>query len=258
VSTREERFAAVVSALPAAPGVVEVGLPTDPAWVAVPEAVSLVEVWHAELTDRVGDRLAAASYLAGWIAEVPARLVGVPVVLGAPVPEVEADDLHARRHPDGWFDGLAVHPWTLTDPVDPLDALADGLHELTGPLVAELAARLPVGVVAIWGAVADSLAVHTLHAARAMGRDADRAWDDTSRVLDGVERRLGARLVRPRPLLVPCDGGTARWCTRGTCCRYHRTCLAPDVRGEGYCSTCPLRDESSAVERIAAYLETTA
>jgi hypothetical protein len=258
VSPSVDRFAATVASL--APDVTElhVGLPTDPEWIALPEAVAAASTWHADLSARVGDDRAAAAYLTGWIAEVPALLAGVPVVLGAPVVELEIDDLHVRRHVDGWFDGLAIDPWSAHEPPAPLAAAADVVHRLTAPVIASLIAELPVGAAAAWGHVADSLSGHALHLARASGRDPDAAWDGAQRLLDGLQDRLGFRLVRPRPLLVPWSGGTARHQTRGTCCLHHRTCRDPDPRGEGYCATCPLRDETSRVERLAACLDATA
>lgn len=254
----QERFAAAVSATAVGHVAVGVGRPVGAGWVALPDAAAAAQAWHVELTDRVGDRLAAASYLAGWIAEVPALLVAVPVIFGGPIPTVSAGDLHVARHAGGWFDRLAIAPGAVTDPVDPLPAVAAVLHELSAPLVATLADRLPVGAPAIWGSVADSLATRALDVARATGRDPERAWTDAMVVLDEVERRTATRVIRPQPLLVPWAGGTARCCTRGTCCRYHRTVEAPDPHGEGYCLTCPLRATESTVERLGAYLTASA
>jgi hypothetical protein len=258
VSPSVDRFTATVASLASDVVEIKVGLPTDAEWLSLPEAVDAAPAWHAELTTRVGDRRAAAAYLVGWIAEVPALLTGVPVVLGAPVVEVEVDDLHVRRHTDGWFDGLAIDPWSAHEPVRPLDAAAEMVHRLTAPIVETLTAELPVGASAAWGSVADSLAGHALHLARASGRDLDDVWVAAQRLLDGLESRLAIQLVRPRPLLVPWTGGIARHQTRGTCCLHHRTCADPDPRGDGYCATCPLRDEASRIERIAAYLDATA
>jgi hypothetical protein len=257
VDRREQRFATTLASLAADPVELRVGTPTDAAWYALPEAVAGVEAWHLELAGRVGDRLAAASYLAAWLAEVPAVLIAVPVLLGAPLVEVELDDLHVRRHPEGWLDGLAVDPWSYRDPSAPFDAAAGLLHRVTAPVVAELA-RLPVGRAAVWGAVADAVAGRALHGARASGRDVEVTWGAVERLLDALQLQLGGRLVRPEPLLVPWAGGTVRDVTRGTCCRYHRTCAAPDPRGEGYCATCPLRAEDSRRERVAAHLDVTA
>jgi hypothetical protein len=247
-----------VASLAAAPVELRVGVPTDAAWYALPEAVAAAEAWHVELAARVGDHLAAASYLAAWLAEVPTVLVAIPVLFGAPLVEVQLDDLHVRRHPDGWLDGLAVDPWSYRDPAAPLEAAAELLHDLTAPVVDGLVDRLPIGATAAWGAVADAVAGRALHLARASGRDTDVTWRASERLLDGLQLRLGGRLVRPEPLLVPWAGGTIRDVTRGTCCRYHRTCVAPDPRGDGYCATCPLRAEDSRRERVAAHLEVTA
>jgi hypothetical protein len=247
-----------VADLGVAPVELQVGAPTDAAWYALPEAVAAADAWHVDLAARVGDHLAAASYLAAWLAEVPTVLVAIPALFGAPLVEVELDDLHVRRHPDGWFDGLAVDPWSYRDPAAPLDAAAELLQRLTAPVVDGLVARLPIGRAAVWGAVADAVAGRALRLAHASGRDPEVTWRAAERLLDGLQLRLGGRLVRPEPLLVPWAGGTIRDVTRGTCCRYHRTCLAPDPRGEGFCATCPLRAEDSRRERVAAHLEVTA
>jgi hypothetical protein len=252
-------FEDVVSRLAAASEVaVQVGLPTDPSWLALPETLEAVPRWHVERTVGVGDRRAAALSLGGGIVEVPTRSVAVPVLFGAPVPGLEIDDLHVRPHPEGWFEALAVYPLGIERVHgDPLVAAAAAVHRLTAPLVAVLTNQLPVGRQALWGGVADALGRYTLHLAHATGVDPAAAWDRAMALLDALEPRLDVPLVRPTPLLVPWSGGLRRHQTRGTCCLHHRTCDAP-IDGDGSCTTCPLRSPESRVERLAAWLERTA
>jgi hypothetical protein len=254
-----ERLVTVVARIDALDPLVtwEVGLPTDPTWMALPELLAEVPAWHGDLTARVGDRRTAAAYLAVWIAEVPALLLGLPVVFGGPSIDLEAEDLHVRRHADGWFDGLALDPWSVAGAGDRVGATGVTIRRLTTPLVDALADALPVGRAAIWGGVADGLCGRALHVARELRVDAEQVWAASSGILDVLGERLVPPLVRPQPLDVPWSGGLARYLTRGTCCLHHRTCDDPDPRGEGYCATCPLRPAESRVERLAAHLERT-
>jgi len=231
------------------------GAPADGDWQTLSQAMATAPAWHGELAARVGDRRAAAAYLAGWLVEVPVLLVGLPVVAGAPVPRVTPHDLYVRRHADGWLDGLAIAPRAVDDRGDLLAVAAEHVHDLTAPVVAVLTEVLPVGPAAAWGAVADGLAAQALHLDRVRGADTDRTWTRLERLLDGLQARLPRRLVRPRPLLVSWSGGTARYPVRGTCCLYHRTCEAPDRDGEGYCATCPLRTPESQRRRLREHLE---
>ncbi|MFA9432155.1 (2Fe-2S)-binding protein [Egicoccus sp. AB-alg2] len=249
------RFAQVMAELDAASGYVELRVGTPPGWQPLTAAVVAAPAWLDELTVRIGERRAAAAALAAWLAQVPALLVGLPALAGAPPPVPPLVDLTVRRHADGWFDGLAIAPRNVVDVEDGLEAAAATIHELTAPVVAALSRSLPVGASAIWGAVADGLAGQALYLDRERGADTDRTWSRTQRLLDGLERRLARRLVRPRLLLVPWTGGVAHHVVRGSCCLYYRACDAPDPRGEGYCATCPLRDPDSRLRRLRDHLE---
>jgi hypothetical protein len=237
---------------------VAVELPTDPSWLALPETLELASCWHVELSARVGDGRAAAMWVAGWIVEVPALLVAVPVVFGAPVPDLETEDLHVRRHPDGWFGEMAVDPMGVEpDTGDRLAAAGAMVHRLSAPLVEQLCARLPVGPVSVWGTLADSLGSYVLDLAYSLGEDPATAWERAIRLLHALDRCIDVRLRQPSPLLVAWTGGVHRHQTRGTCCLYHRTCASP-VDEDGSCTTCPLRSHDSRIERLVAWLERSA
>jgi ferric iron reductase protein FhuF len=234
-----------------------VGRPVGVGWVPFPSALEAASRWHEDLTVAEGDRRAAASYLATWIAEVPALTLGVPYLFGASIPVVEAGDLFVRRHADGWFDGLAVDVARASHLATTPGEVARLLHTLTEPLVSSLAATLPVGATAIWGSIADALAGTAVHRAYDLGVDADETWAATMALLDALEEHLDVHLVRPEPLFVRWSGGRRRFQTRGTCCLYHRTCAEP-IDGDGSCTTCPLRSPATRTERLVRWLESQA
>jgi hypothetical protein len=234
-----------------------VGRPVGVGWVQLPAALEAASRWHEDLTVTEGDRRAAASYLASWVAEVPALTLGVPHLFGASVPVVQAAALRVRRHADGWFDGLAVDVAPARGLATTPAEVAGLLHTLTEPLVSSLAATLPVGATAVWGSIADALGGAAVHRAHDLGTDPDEAWAAAMTLLDALEEHLDVHLVRPEPLVVRWSGGRRRFQTRGTCCLYHRTCAEP-IDGDGSCTTCPLRSPATRTERLVRWLESQA
>lgn len=210
---------------------------------------------HDGLTARDGDRRAAAAYLAGWVARTPALVVGLPAVLGGVTPVVDADAIRLHPTAEGWFDRYA-----LTGPVRVategcLDEAAAIIARISTPIVEILCAELPVGPVAVWGGVADSLGAYALWFARETGLDGGAVWADVGELLDRLRRHVPFR-YGPRLLPVAWSGGVAHFQLRGTCCLYYRTCAAP-AGDDRYCTSCPLRTETDRTARLVAHLEST-
>lgn len=222
-------------------------------WLTLPAALATVPAWHAELAHRHGDRRAAAAFLSAWLAGTPALVVGLPALVGGAVAEISADGILLRRHHGGWIERYAVRPATVTTDGDPEVAAARRIAELTAPIVERVCRALPIGSVAVWGGVADTLGAAALGFARAVGADERRAWHRVERLLDELGEHAPVR-YRPRLFPVAWSAGTSHFPVRATCCLYYRT--GPEEgAGAATCTTCPLRDDESRTDRLIAHLE---
>lgn len=233
------------------------GAPTGPDWYSLEQALGHVESWFPMLAEKEGDRRAAASYLAGWLAEVPVLVLGLPAVFGGVAVQVSRDGLHVRRHRGGWFDRHALEPDDArTGPLD--DVLAEaGAHvaALTAPIVDRVCAAMPISRTAVWGTVADAIGGHALAVARTLGIDEVETWRRCSLVVDAVQPHAESLRTRARLFPVVWSQGTSHFQVRGTCCLAYRTCQKPNRDLDGYCTTCPLRTERSRTERLLRVLE---
>jgi hypothetical protein len=236
-----------------------IGATVGPAWRSLTEAAAEAPAWHTELAQREGDRRAAASFVAGWVASAPALVVGLPALIADVVAVLRVDDIRVHRHARGYLGRYAIAPSTVragSGGDAGLDVAAAEIVRLTAPLVDGLCRELPVGPAAVWGAVADDLAGHALSFARETAADEVAAWARAERLLGRLEVRAPAG-ARPRLFPVSWSGGRTHFSVRGTCCLFYRTCAPP--RGQNdYCSTCPLRSDHSRTERLVTYLESTA
>lgn len=236
-----------------------VGAPVGPRWTSLAEAVAEAPAWHAELTRREGDRRAAASFVANWVASAPALVVGLPALIAGVVPVLRPEEIRVRRHPRGYLDGYAITPSAVrpaSTGTGGLDAAATRIAHATAPLVDRLCDVLPVGPAAVWGGVADELAGHALAFARGTAADETAAWTQVECLLVhlGANAPVGAR---PRLFPVSWSRGLTHFPVRGTCCLFYRTC-APPAGQDDYCTTCPLRSDRSRTDRLVAHLESTA
>lgn len=236
-----------------------VGARQGAGWQSLPQVLDDLGEWHADLVHRHGDRRAAATYLAAWIAGAPSLVAGVPAMVGGVVPQVDAAAVHLHRHPQGFVDRHAIEVSAAGEGPEEavLSAAADRIAHLTAPLVERLCAELPVGPVALWGGVADVIGAYSLWFARQTGGDPRRAWSRAQSLLDRLAQVAPVR-HRPRLFPVTWSGGTACYPVRSTCCLYYRTGAAAGPDGPTYCTTCPLRRDESREARLVAHLEATA
>lgn len=113
----------------------------------------------------------------------------------------------------------------------------------------------PFGRRGLWGIVADELASAALWAARAGGADTIGAWRLAETAIDVVAEEHHWLRARPRPFTITTAQGTTTFGVRGTCCLYYKTqSQPPDPSGDGYCTTCPFRDDDSRRDRLFACL----
>jgi len=115
--------------------------------------------------------------------------------------------------------------------------------------------RASYGRYGMWGQVADDLCGTALRAARRADLDGEAAWDEAQAVLDLVAAQVPELRARPRLFPVTWRGGEALFSVKGTCCLWYKTRKAPDLGGEGYCGSCPLRDDECRRARFTGWLE---
>lgn len=256
--------------------VAEVGRPEGDAWYALDDMVAdgHLDAWLASLvTEHGGRRDVAGTYLGSWLA---ATLVEVP--MAAILTERRLPDLRAglwlHRHQEGWFDRVAFascsltvvagdadadHPHTtvVADRASVWDRYALTLVEVLSPLLWALRQRVPYGMRGLWGAVADDVAGRALRIARLTGGDGWGDWSEARVILDRIAVYQDHLRTRPSPFPVTWSGGDTLFQVKGTCCLYYKTQEAPDPRGEGYCTSCPFREDESRTERCGAISNTT-
>jgi len=254
------------------------GEPGGDGWFGLDDLHSQPALLHAWLDELVageaqGHREVAGSYLSSWLGSIVAGPVALAVIGERRTWRVEAAALAVHRASGGWFDGLAVRRPVLSvlsdDPaaIDPdskvvpdaaalRSQVAHGLVRVLGPLFDTLRATSPVGLPAMWGAVADAIASTTLAYARWQGADGNTAWREASLLIDALQRAAPALRARPALEQVDWSGGRAHFAVRGVCCLYFRISGCPrDPRGDAYCTSCPFRDDADRRQRWATWLE---
>lgn len=243
------------------------GEPSGDRWIRVEDIVAgpaLVERWLEDLLRRSaqGHRDVAASYLAAWLAGAVAEPVAAALQLHQCAWPVTAENLALRRHPDGWFDGLAVLGTEVRvvaddDDVAPLrELVAAELAALLAPTFDVVHAWAPYGRPGMWGSLADRIASDALQRARDGDRDGEASWHEAGRLIDALQARVPQLRVRPVLCDVPWSGGTAHLAVRGTCCLYYKVSGEPrDPHGASYCTSCPLRDDGDRRRRWATWLD---
>lgn len=241
------------------------GEPSGDGWVRVADIVAgpdLIEGWLDELLlhEAKGHRDVAASYLSAWLAGAIAEPVAAAIDLHRCAWPVTADNLAVRRHPEGWFDALAVLGGERRAGAGDVAALrqlvAAELVALLSPIFEVVRRWAPYGTAGMWGSVADGIAADALQRARLGGRDGAAAWRDAGALIDELAARAPQLRVRPGLCEVPWSGGSAHLSVRGTCCLYYKVSGQPrDPLGESYCTSCPLRDDGDRCRRWAAWLD---
>ncbi len=183
-----------------------------------------------------------------------------------------AGPLWVHRRCEGWFDGVAFespqvlvtaddpesgHPdATVVDGTGLLAAHGDALAARLTPVLDAIRALAPFGRRGLWGTAADEVAGAALWAARAGASDLDAAWRTAVAVTDALAARAPWIRTRPRPFSVDVDQGRSLFPVKGTCCLYYKTQPQPPDPRDGYCTTCPLRDDTSRRQRLVEHLRT--
>jgi hypothetical protein len=250
-----------------------VGIPDEPGWFRVTALADaeLLGAWHLEVTARIGDRRVAAAYMSNWLISFLVGGALMPVLAERRLPLANHADIAIRRNSDGWFDAVATDDDALAVlPGDPasahpsvtvlasaeamFDLLADQILNLE-PTIAALRAACPIGLPALWGAVADGIGGTALQLAGLMGRDKETTWKDAERVIALVAARQARMKATPRRFPVQRGRNIEFYQVRGTCCLYYRTVEHPDRNGDGYCTSCPLRPDEARRRILVDWLD---
>lgn len=247
---------------------IDAGLPAGPGWLSAADLLAdgaeALGVRLRTVHDSHGGGLpdVAASYFMGWYAGAVAAPVIGAFVLERRVPDVGAANVSVHAHEGGWFDRTALHDSSLTvlagDPAAGAPGnrtatdlaslravLVSGLVTHLTPVVTAVRSRAPLGLRALWGTVADACAAVFVE----LGRDGDagaRCRTEADAFLDAASPPLRAR---PRWVVVDHEGVDRTFMRRGACC------LAYKVPGDhGYCTSCPLVDDTERDVRLRTYL----
>ena len=248
-------------------------IPDEPGWHRITELTdpALLARWHREVSERVGDRRVAAAYMSNWLISFLIGGALMPVLAERRLPLAGHGDVAIRRNSDGWFDAFAVADEALAAlPDDPdaghssvtvvtsedelFDLLADRILDLE-PIILALRQAGPIGLPALWGAVADGIGGTALQLADLMERDKETAWRDAEALIARVVARQPRMKATPRPFPVRHGDGIEFFEVRGTCCLYYRTVEHPDRNGDGYCTSCPLRPDEARRRILVDWLD---
>jgi hypothetical protein len=248
----------------------DVGEPEGAGWLAwdslVPSGV--IPRWLDELAagDALGPlpRQVAGSFLGGRLSGAVVRTVAGMVLLEFRAADVSPGNLLVRRHPDGWFDRLAVRRATMAVlPGDPAagggDAVvvahrrelrrwaAERLVASLAPVLAEVRAASSYGLTGLWGGVADDVYATALmlNAPAAGHAGAVALWADADLLVDEIATLAPRLRARSKPVTVEGPAGAVLHAVQGTCCLEYRTPAGrarKSAGGVAHCSTCPLLD----------------
>lgn len=250
-----------------------VGGPTGATWLHLASLPQDLEDLFAAMA-RSGPRRAAykGASVAAILTDAVVSTALPPLLVDRRLPDIHPLNLWVRLHEsDFWFDQIRLEdPTVYLLPTDPeadhptcvVVPTIEDLHRRFGQQLVEAAtpsfsavrALAPFGRRGMWGQLADDVGGTALWTARAVGLDQRAAWEEAQSILDHVAEAVPDLRVRPRLFPVRWEGGETLFQVKGTCCLWYTTFEEPDRLGEGYCTTCPLRDDDVRHERLHQYL----
>lgn len=257
--------------------VVDGGAPGGPGWTGLDAALAdgAVERWwrSAMRSDAVaGQRSVAAVRVVGMVAHAVLGRLTAALVLARRAHDVSAANLVVHLDDDGYLDRVAVRRSIVAVlPDDPaagapgtsvrpdLAALLDGAAAQAvatlRPVVEQMRAASRFGVVASWGAAADTVLGTASFVPLYLGGD-ERAGRAVGEALLDALVAHGARVrTRGGSAVVRRGGEELALPLRGSCCFHYRTAPPVERPGDGYCSTCPLLDPRARSRRLDELLD---
>jgi hypothetical protein len=250
---------------------VHIGVPAEPGWRSLADAVPHVAEWCAQARERDNP---------GRLASVAATAVGGALVHGV-LGTVTAALVLERRAWDVRAEHLAAHPATervavrdaslLVLPDDPaaghpdaevlpdlpalLDRVAAAAVATLRPLLDAVRAATRYGLVPLWNSAADAVRGAATYVPLYAGAERDPARALGAALVDALAVH-GAR-IRDRGGQEQLEWGAETYTVpvRAACCLYYRT--EPEVQrpSEAYCMTCPLLCSPERRQRFGAFVD---
>jgi hypothetical protein len=250
---------------------VRIGVPAEPGWRLLADAVPDVANWCAQARERDNPaRLASVAATAVGGALVHGVLGTVTAAL---VLDRRAWDLHAGH--------LAVHPATdrvavrdaslLVLPDDPaaghpdaevlpdlpalLDRVAEAAVATLRPLLDAVRAATRYGLVPLWNSAADAVRGAATYAPLYAGIEREPARAVAAALVDALAAH-GAR-IRDRGGQELVERGTETYTVpvRAACCLYYKTEPEVERASDAYCMTCPFLCAPDRKERFGAFVD---
>ncbi len=250
---------------------VRIGVPAEPGWRSLADAVPDVAEWCAQARERDNPaRLASVAATAVGGALVHGVLGTVTAAL---VLERRAWDLHAEH--------LAVHPATervavrdaslLVLPDDPaaghphaevlpdlpalLDRVAEAAVATLRPLLDAVRAATRYGLVPLWNSAADAVRGAATYAPLYAGAEREQARAVGAALVDALAAH-GAR-IRDRGGQELLQRGTETYAVpvRAACCLYYKTEPEVERASDAYCMTCPFLATPDRRERFGTFVD---
>jgi hypothetical protein len=250
---------------------VRIGVPAEPGWRSLADAVPHVAEWCAQARER--DNPAR-------LASVAATAVGGALVHGV-LGRVTAALVLDRRAWDVRAGHLAVHPDTervavrdaslLVLPDDPaaghpdaevlpdlpalLDRVAAAAVATLRPLLDAVRAATRYGLVPLWNSAADAVRGAAAYAPLYAGAEREPARALGAALVDALAAH-GAR-IRDRGGQEPVEWGDETYAVpvRAACCLYYKTEPEVERPSDAYCMTCPFLPSPDRRERFGAFVD---
>jgi hypothetical protein len=255
---------------------VRIGVPAEPGWRSLADAVPDVAEWCAQARERDNpNRLASVAATAVGGALVHAVLGRVTAAL---VLERRAWDVHAARlavYPDS--DGYPAGRVAVSDesllvlPDDPaaghadvevlpdlpalLDRVAAAAVATLRPLLDAVRAATRYGLVPLWNSAADAVRGAATYAPLYAGAEREPARALAAALVDALAAH-GAR-IRDRGGQEPVEWGAETYAVpvRAACCLYYKTEPEVERPSDAYCMTCPFLPSPDRRERFGAFVD---
>jgi hypothetical protein len=250
---------------------VRIGVPAEPGWRSLADAVPDVAEWCAQARER--DNPAR-------LASVAATAVGGALVHGV-LGTVTAALVLERRAWDLRAEHLAVHPATdrvavrdasllvlpddvaaghpdaevLPDLPALLDRVAEAAVATLRPLLDAVRAATRYGLVPLWNSAADAVRGAATYAPLYAGAEREQARAVAAALVDALAAH-GAR-IRDRGGQELLQRGTETYAVpvRAACCLYYKTEPEVERASDAYCMTCPFLATPDRRERFGTFVD---
>jgi hypothetical protein len=255
---------------------VGIGVPDEPGWRSLADAVPDVAEWCAQARERDNPaRLAsvAATAVGGALVHAVLGPVTAALVLERRAWDVRAAHLAVHPDPDGYpagrvavrdasllvlpDDPAAGHPDAEVLPGLPalLDRVAAAAVATLRPLLDAVRAATRFGLVPLWNSAADAVRGAATYAPLYAGAEREQAFAVGAALVDALAAN-GAR-IRDRGGQEQVQRGAETFTVpvRAACCLYYKTEPEVERASDAHCMTCPFLCSPDRKERFSAFLD---